>query len=201
MKEIELAVFKQFYKIHQNELTINDFEDWLYNEPVIEDVMGKDVYFDLINLNYRDKFISNELEKVIYKHIPFSYFECHRLKENLKSVIYGEGDLVELLNIVYADYCHGYNFLRFLGLISTSLNIDNMLRVRDVADVYALSFIENRIGLFKHDKVIQNEAIRILTFLEDDLLKIKAEFEYEDFRNEEDKIEIHDVERLFKQMK
>jgi hypothetical protein len=127
MEEIEFSVFKQFYKLHKEEMSVTQFEDWLYNEPHLENMM----------------------EKVIYKHIPFSYFECYRLKDNLKSVIYGEGDLVELLEGFYHDYCDGYSYFRFIGMRYLTHGFENMLRIIDVADVNAAPFLENRKGLLK----------------------------------------------------
>lgn len=66
-EDIELV----FYKVIRNEMSIIDFEKWLYHidDKAINENFGDDFYFELININYKNKFSSNELKKVIYINV------------------------------------------------------------------------------------------------------------------------------------
>ncbi|MFC4323283.1 hypothetical protein [Litchfieldia salsa] len=123
----EKDIQKQFYKIYKGLINVAEFEEWLYNTPEIEDVYGDVFYFNLLDLNYRNRHIKNYLEKVIETKIPFGEFEQMRIVSLLEKIIYEVDDLVEVLEQIYDDYCRGYSFLRYLGLnyvteLKTSLN-------------------------------------------------------------------------------
>ncbi|QHE51586.1 hypothetical protein [Pontibacillus sp. HMF3514] len=178
----EKDIQKQFYKIYKELITVSEFEEWLYNTPEIEKVYGHDFYFNLLDLNYRSRHIKNELEKVIEIKIPFGEFEQMRIVSLLENIIYEKGDLVEVLEQVYDDYCKGYSFLRYLGL-NYITGIDNLPKKREM-----LKNIKPK---------IVNEARRLLSFFQHGLLKITDENEYDDYRTEKEKVEINNIEKMF----
>jgi hypothetical protein len=180
----EKDIQKQFYNIYKGLISVFEFEEWLYNTPEIEDVYGNDFYFNLLDLNYRGKHVKNDLERVIETKIPFGEFEQMRIVLLLEKIIHEkEDDLGEVLEQIYDDYCRGYSFLRYLGLTYVS-EIDN-------------DFNRKREILNNIKPKMVTEAKRLLSFFQRGLLKINVENEYIDFRAEEERIELNNIEKMF----
>lgn len=91
-QDIELL----FYKVIKGEFTITEFEEWLYSadEDIINASFGENFYFELISINYRNKYAYNELEKIIYSKITFNKFEEMTLRFLLNNLINGTRDMV-----------------------------------------------------------------------------------------------------------
>ncbi|MGN7402513.1 hypothetical protein ACTHO0_21920 [Cytobacillus praedii] len=188
---------KQFYNIYKGHISISEFEEWLYKTQEIESIYGNDFYFSLLDLDYRNKYIKNELEKLIEREIPFGEFEQTRIISLLENIRYQQGDGVEILEQLYDDYCSGYSFLRFLGLTYiTGIDAIPKIQQRDKWDKN--EFDRKREILNSMNPKIINEARRLLSFFQNGLLKIIAENEYKDDRKEEDKIELNHIEKMFK---
>lgn len=148
-------------------------------------------------MDYRNKYIKNELEKLIEREIPFGEFEQARIISLLENIRYQQGDEVEILEQLYDDYCSGYSFLRFLGLTYiTGIDAIPKIQQRDKWDKN--EFDRKREILNSMNPKIINEARRLLSFFQNGLLKIIAENEYKDDRKEEDKIELNHIEKMFK---
>lgn len=118
-------------------------------------------------MNYKSKYIKNELEKVIESKIPIGEFEQMWIVSLLENINNEKGDLVEILEHLYDHYCRGYYFLRKREIL-----IDNKPKM-------------------------VNEARRLLTFFQDGLLVINTVNEYDDYRTEEEKLELHYIEKMF----
>ena len=194
-EDIELV----FYKVIKNELSVIEFEEWLYSidDDVINANFGSDFYFELLDINYRSKFSLDELKKVIYSKIPFDKFESTTLKFLLNSLINETRDKADTLEILYDLYCKGYYFLRFLGIIYIRYGIDELPRLSVEKLWDEVSFIKKRDILNKLSPKLEAEAKRILGFLNNGLIKITNEFEYEDLRKEEDRIELNNLEQMY----
>ncbi|QDP99763.1 hypothetical protein FOH38_03880 [Lysinibacillus fusiformis] len=192
----EKDIQKQFYKIYKGLISVSEFEEWLYNTPEIEKVYGDDFYFNLLDLNYRSRHIKNELEKVIEIKIPFGEFEQMRIVSLLENIIYEKGDLVEVLEQIYDDYCSGYSFLRYLGLNYVT-GIDNLPKLNQ-KEKWDKNEFDGRREILKYIKPkLVNEARRLLSFFQNGTLRIIVENEYNDYRTEEEKIELNNIEKMF----
>lgn len=104
----------QFYFYYTKKITLRDFESWLYQFPGLEADIGKDFYFQLIDIDYRDKTAGKRLEKVMFYRFPPMEFEERRIRELLEKVVEGKS-LPKVLEQLYDEYCKGYHFLD-LGL-------------------------------------------------------------------------------------
>lgn len=183
-EDIELV----FYKVIKNEMAIIDFEKWLYHidDKVINDNFGDDFYFELININYKSKFSSNELKDIIYSKIPFDKFELKTLKFLLNNLINETIDRGETLEILYDLYCKGYYFLDSLATIYIAYDIDEIPRLSVEKLWDKVSFVKKRAILNKISKKLEAEAKLILALLNNGIIEITNEFEYIDFRKEKD---------------
>ncbi|MGE8035843.1 hypothetical protein [Lysinibacillus sp. NPDC093692] len=189
---------KQFYKIYKGQNSISEFEEWLYKTQEIESVYNNDFYFKLLDLDYRKKHIKVELVKIIEMEIPHGKFEQTRIISLLKNIIFDKDDPIEILEQLYDDYCNGYSFLRFLGLTYiTGIDALPKLKQRDKWDENEFNSKREILNNLK-PKLIK-EAERLLSFFQEELLIIAEENVYLDYRKEEEKIELHNVERMFKE--
>ncbi|MBN3554268.1 hypothetical protein JYA63_08335 [Fictibacillus nanhaiensis] len=188
---------KQFYNVYRALISISEFEEWLYVTPEIENVYGNDFYFNLLDLNYRSRFIKHDLEKLIKMKIPFGDFEHMRIVSLLEHIIKENRDLVEVLEELYDDYCRGYSFLRFLGLTYMS-GIDDLPKLKQKEKWNNKEFDCKRNILNTIKPKMVKEAQRLLSLLKNGLLRINGEYNFEDFRNEEEKIELNNIEKMFK---
>ncbi|SFG49083.1 hypothetical protein SAMN04488025_1398 [Planifilum fulgidum] len=75
----------QFYLYYTKKITLRDFESWLYHSPELEEDIGKDFYFQLIDINYRDKFAGDHLEKVMFSRFQQVEFEEKKIRELLEN--------------------------------------------------------------------------------------------------------------------
>lgn len=188
-----------FYKVINRKLTVCKFEKWLYgtDEENINRLFGEGFYFQLIDLNYKDKYVLNDLEKIIYQKVSFAQFEKEKLNFLLESITNNTMDLIESLERCYELYCDGYNFLRFLGLSFILNGLDKMPKLKQKSQWNIQRFELKRKRLNKIYPKIRAEAIRISSFLMSGEIQIKEDFEYEDLRKEDDKKEIYNVESMF----
>jgi len=189
---------KQFYKIYKGQISISEFEDWLYKAQEIESVYGNDFYFNLLDLDYRKKHIKNELEKLIEMKIPFDEFEQTRIISLLENIINEEGDIVEILEQLYDGYCSGYYFLGYLG-VSYVTGIDALPKLQQKDEWDKNEFDSKREILNSIKPKIINEAMRLLSFFQKGLIKITVVNDYIDYRKEEERIEINNIERMFQE--
>lgn len=65
---------------------IRDFESWVYTTSDLESRVGSELYLELISINYNDKFVRDNLSKVILgNHITkedFESFKYYKFLEN-----------------------------------------------------------------------------------------------------------------------
>ncbi|QGM29543.1 hypothetical protein GI482_03725 [Bacillus sp. N3536] len=194
----EFNIQKQFYRIYKGYITVSEFEEWLYKTKEIESIYGSNFYFDLLDLNYRKKYIKNELLNLIETKIPFYAFEQERIMSLLESIIKEKNDLVDILEQLYEDYCSGYTFLRYLGLTYIT-GIDAIPKVEQKDEWDKNEFDRKRELLNSIKPKVSNEAMRLLSFFQKGLIKITEENDYSDYRREEDRIELNNIEGMFKE--
>lgn len=175
-----------------------DFEEWLYKTGEIECVYGYDFYFNLLDLDYREKHIKNELVKLIEVKIPFDEFEQTRIISLLEEITCEKNDLVEVLEQLYEDYCSGYSFLRYLGL-NYITGIDEIPKLKEKDKWDKNEFDKKREILNNIKPKIISEATRLLLFFRNGLIKIDAINRYSDYRKEEEKIELNHIEKMFEE--
>ncbi|AIQ47920.1 hypothetical protein R70723_19930 [Paenibacillus sp. FSL R7-0273] len=176
-----------FIKNKQSGLSISDFEQWVYTNEELEDIFGETEYYELITRNYKDKFAYHETEKQIQRLAHFGLFEQERIIRILNELLTDEDATRQLdrLYILYEEYCSGYNFLRYIALsyITTS-------------DDYKEALKENHSKFQSYIAGKRKEATRLLTFLENNQLRIDEEYVYSDFRDEKDRIEFHSINEM-----
>ncbi len=116
MNKLPLDIQIQFFKVYNNEISIIDFETWLYSKKELEQLLDNDTYIDLITLNFRNKYIKHEIGKIIDSFLDFGKFEERKLRKVLIDLIERTDDFAKSLIDTYDLYCSGYTFFENLGL-------------------------------------------------------------------------------------
>ncbi len=107
---------KQYLSLKLGELSVGEFEKWVYGAEYLEKLIKHDDYINLISLDYKSKFVKNEIEKLIDKYIDYPKYYKNKLIDMLDKVINQHEATGEILRRFYDMYCHGCGFLQHLGL-------------------------------------------------------------------------------------
>lgn len=188
--------FSEFEKIYfdlvNGALGIEEFENWLYINNDLENILSRDDYLGLISLNFRSKHIKYEIEKILVKYIDYSKFEKKRVLSLLYRASESRKDLPDILREFYNMYCHGYYFFEDLGLgygltcevPPSKYSSDNWeeLNEKEKNGIISSFFpqiesdIQRAINWIKNDKLILTGTKNELDY-----------WEFEDYRNDEEK--------------
>lgn len=150
-------------------------------------LIGSELYFDLLNINYRKKYAFLEVEKLTLPYINFGRNETQRLTSLLESIIDRDGDIYEIMSQLYYDYCHGYDFLIYLGISYVTSGIEENIGIEGIRNNLLESYAKYK----------QEANALICSFKKGELI-ITDEFEYEDYRKEEKTIELDQTQIVFK---
>ncbi len=191
MKEISEHIELKFYEALKHKISIQDFEQWVYETKELELELPEDTYTDLISLNYKGKYVHNDLEKIVKSFVDNGKFEIKRISRYLKSIIDKDENCAESIEMTYNLYCNGYTFLRRLGLTY------GLLISCPPAGNYQKSWIE--ITRAEQDELLNKfypeiivDAQNALTWINKGKIIIKdtvnelGDYEYDDLRNQEE---------------
>ena len=117
----------EFYEYLNRELSISQFEEFVYAQKTLEQELDKDNYLDLIGFNFKDKNATDQLDELIFDRLVSEEdFETWRLTKLLHQFIETEVDIDKKLDDFYSMYSgrnnrqgvmiNGYKFLGHLGL-------------------------------------------------------------------------------------
>lgn len=180
MDPINEEIIEWFHSVLRNKLSTKEFEQWLYDkEEILEESLGKDVYFRLINLNYNSKYVMDELEGQLTKILNYRSVEEFKIRDLLNRFVYIEEEFISSCSHIYREYCNGYSFFRMIALKYIVFDYDDQL-----ADPV------KRSEFFRQYKdELLNEGLRLLSFFDSNEIEIISENEYVDKRHKDLKIE------------
>lgn len=116
-KVIELnEIEEKYFLLLQGQITLQEFESWIYAATHLEDDLSEKEYLELISLNYKFPSAKYELGKLLKDRVDFGKFETIKMIDLLNSIIERDGQEAEALIQMYNLYCKGYYFLDELGL-------------------------------------------------------------------------------------
>lgn len=116
MTDLPPDIKDKFFKIISGDISIDDFEQWVYKSKELEDTLTPDDYLELISLNYKKNGAKYELYNVLKKHIDISEYETQKFRGLLLRAKKKDEKLPKLLMEFYDLYCRGYGFLDDLGV-------------------------------------------------------------------------------------
>lgn len=156
MGVLRIEITEYFAAILRNKTPIQEFEAWLYQgEELLEESLGKETYFNLVNLNYKSKFILDDLEPILFKILDYKSYEDFKIRDILARMVNSEEEFISSCRQIYEKYCDGYSFLRMIALkfiiYDYDLQLDEHKKRKDFIQQYRQDLID--------------EGIRILRFL------------------------------------
>jgi len=116
MTSLPQNIKERFYKTIQGVISLNDFEQWLYANKELENLLNPEDYLDLISLSFKKSGAKYELWNLLKKHIDLGEFETYKMLELLNEAKRKTKRLPYILMEFYHLYCKGYDFLQDLGL-------------------------------------------------------------------------------------
>ena len=182
-----------FYKTIKGDISIDDFEKWLYADSELEKHLNPSDYLDLISLNFQKSGAKYELWNLLKKHIDLGEFETFKMIALLNEAKQKTERLPYILMEFYNLYCKGYYFLQDLGL-GIGLAVEVPRVNQSTADTWEELTNEQQKGLLDSFSPELEECIEqvshwletrkiILTGQQDNV----GHYEYQDLRTTEEK--------------
>ncbi|WP_405604160.1 barstar family protein [Polaribacter sp. Asnod1-A03] len=84
----------KFYQFLNNDISLELFESWVYENKELENVISEENYIDLLAFNFKSREIKNFIKSIIKKHFDWKEFEKYRTIELLKNIKSGNIEIV-----------------------------------------------------------------------------------------------------------
>jgi hypothetical protein len=139
MKNLPQHIENQFFRVLNQEISIQDFEQWVYEMEELELVLSSDNYLDLIAFNFKQKDAFHELYNLLIELINFPKFEKYRIIYLLDLIIVKDNSWKKIVNILFHEYINSYAFLIVFSGIDDMLEYDKTYWVTVDADMYLAS--------------------------------------------------------------
>ncbi|RWY54187.1 hypothetical protein [Mucilaginibacter gilvus] len=98
------------------EIPLDDFEQWVYNNKELEELLSPDQYFNLISFSYSKAGARHELINLLTSLAGMGRYETYKLRKLIAMAMLRDQNLPKYLTQFYDLYCDGYYFLRRFGL-------------------------------------------------------------------------------------
>ncbi|MFC3800286.1 hypothetical protein [Cohnella sp. GCM10012308] len=175
-----VAAHRYLYQFLKARVNLDQLEQWLYSHEELEEILGKEHYYQFITRDYKSKYANSETQKQIrLLPIKIGFYEQERIIISLTELLEKPEYYFEILDSLYDDYCDGYSFLRYIAMSYAS-----------TLDEERIFLKQNHVAMNRYREKLNDEAKRILGFFHNKQLFIEAEHEYIDLRAEKDRIEI-----------
>lgn len=171
-------------------MTVPEFEQWLYAEKQLEQLMDEYDYLDLIAYPYKTG-AQNGLFQLLEKHIGKGEQEIMRMQHLLDKALNRDRSLPEILDSFYDMYCKGYYFLEELGM-NYGLRIGFPQVNSDYDTWETLNTAEQNALLESFYPELETELIKVISWLDNGkiiLTGIRDEYERLDFIDNRDAAE------------
>lgn len=116
MNKLPIEIQIEFFKLFNNDMSIEQFEQFVYSTKELETFLEEDDYIEFISLNFKKQHVIHEIRKVIDKYLDFGEFEKSRVNKVLTDLISKNDDFAKSLMSTYDMYCDGYYFLDNIGM-------------------------------------------------------------------------------------
>src|SRR5580658_1558831 len=105
-----------FFETLCGDKSVLAFEEWLYSNKSLEDILTAEDYLALISYGYKGNGVKYGLYKIVEKLIDKGEYEQWKRLRLLHKALQRDSELPQTLMSFYDLYCKGYNFLQNLGL-------------------------------------------------------------------------------------
>jgi hypothetical protein len=193
MSTLPTYIQDKFYSVLTADMSLREFEQWLYADKKLEQYLPADDYLEIISLDYRDKSTRYTLWKLLKTQIDLGDFETYKLLRLLQEAQQKNERLPAVLIECYDLYCRGYEFLQDLGLgMGLSIEVP-MINGSAVSSWQALSADQQNRHLESLSPLLEECIADLVLQLKTKKIVLTGELDengfyvYEDFRTEAEK--------------
>lgn len=183
----------KFYKTLMGNVSLHDFEQWLYTNSELEKYLKLDDYLDLISLNFNKNGAKYELYNLLKSHIDIGDFETYKMFYLLREAKLKNDQLPSILMEFYYMYDKGYYFLQDLGLgMGLSVAVPTS-SIETIETWEELASEEQKLVLESLSPKLEECIEDVIHWLETKKIVLTgsqndSSYCYDDFRTEEEKI-------------
>lgn len=116
MRELPIDIKEKFFRTIKGDISLADFEKWVYKSNNLETVLDSDDYLSIISLDYKKSGAKYELFNILKRLVDLGEFETYKMLELLNKAKQKDERFPFVLMEFYNLYCKGYIFLQDLGL-------------------------------------------------------------------------------------
>src|SRR5690554_3339920 len=96
-----------FISVLRGKLSIQSFETWLYdNYEILEKLIGIDKCLELLNLNYKSKYVVDKLEAQLVEILGYDAIEDFNIRDLLSQLIsiIDDDEFINICRRIYNEY-------------------------------------------------------------------------------------------------
>lgn len=102
---------QKFREVLEEIISIEEFENWIYNTPQLEIEFKENDYFELISFNYK-KAKHNDIRKLLSKYINLGEIEKNKILKTLNDLLFEQSKVLQIeKEIKFLSRTLGYTFL------------------------------------------------------------------------------------------
>lgn len=113
---LDLQVKETLFRFLEGDICLSDFENWIYGSEQLKVLIGKDLYLELVSVDFRREAARYESERTIFSVIERNEFIEWRLCRLMNRIIARPADVHGDILLAYRLYCRGYRFLAKIGM-------------------------------------------------------------------------------------
>ena len=116
MLQLPDHIRQTFFQIMAADIAVEAFEQWVYADCELEQLLPADDYLELISLNFKKSGARYELFDLLEQFVGAGEYEKWKLTNLLLRAKVRDSNLPGVLEEMYYLYCDGYDFLNTLGM-------------------------------------------------------------------------------------
>lgn len=193
MTTLPKDIRERFYNTIKGDISLDDFEQWLYADKELEKYLKSDDYLDLISLSFKKSGAKYELWNLLKKHIDLGAFETYKILTLLNEAKEKNERLPYILMEFYNLYCIGYTFFQDLGL-GIGLTVEVPRVDNNTAETWdELTSEQQKEMLARFSPELEECIEQVILWLDTKKIILTGEqdeighYDYEDLRTEEER--------------
>ncbi len=114
--EIPIEIQAKFVDYLNGDLKTPEFENWIYTDKGLENLLGEENYLEIASFNFKQKGANMAIRNILEKYIDYSKYETQYILNLVKEIKVKSKSCQNNLKSTYHLYCSGYDFLDNLGI-------------------------------------------------------------------------------------
>lgn len=158
MENLPQHIENQFFKFLNKEMSIEEFEQWVYATDELETVLSADMYQELIAFNYQSRYVLATLFPILMQCLDINKFETYRIVYLLNLVINKDILWKKAVRTLYIYSREKYDFLSHFCSLDDYIEYYefNQEELRNIQIAAIKEAIEIKNALVSNEIIIEN---------------------------------------------